>query len=154
MSETPTIAELARWPDKEADVTVANIRRALLVWAKVYECRLVDAVESHDDAAASVLATASIGMAMTGILLGYLADHAPLAAEEMARQQWRIGDDGEVGADALLDALDAIDPTLAEAVCLACDADIKEPRSMTDMLHESLSDGRQLLAHLAQEVAE
>ncbi len=108
-----TIADLAAWPKTEEDVTVANIRRGLLVWAKVYECRLVDEL---DLPTGRVLAAATAAFAVTGILLGDLQERDPDAALKQARLYWCGSDDGEVFADALLDALDEIDPELAEAV--------------------------------------
>lgn len=124
-----TIAELAQWPNTETDVTVTNMTRALLVWAKIYECRLIYAVEQHDDPALGTLAAASIGMATAGQLLEALAAFSPTEALRFARQQWQIGDDGEVGADALLEALDRIDPDLAEAIVVAYETTVEAETS-------------------------
>ncbi len=116
-----TIADLAAWPKTEEDVTVANIRRSLLVWAKVYECRLVDEL---DLPTGRVLAAATAASTAAGVLLGDLQERDPDAALKQARLYWCGSDDGEVFADALLDALDEIDPELAEAVVDAYAAEV------------------------------
>lgn len=123
MSTKPNpISDLAQWPATEDDVTVANMTRALLVWAKVYECRLVDAVEKHDVPAIVSHAAVATSMTMTGVLLDALAKHDPAAALNFAQLQWQIGDDGEVGSDTLIYALDEIDKDLAEQVVVAYEA--------------------------------
>lgn len=124
MSTNP-IADLAQWPATEDDVTVASMVRALLVWAKVYECRLVDAVEKHDVPAMISHAAVTTGMTMTGVLLDALAKHDPAAALNFAQLQWQIGDDGEVGSDTLIYALDEIDKDLAEQIVDAYEAVVK-----------------------------
>ena len=117
-----TIAELAQWPETEDAVTVASMHRALLVWAKVYECRLVDAVKRHDDDSAVSYAAVSGAMTTAGILLRRLNNADPEMALKIAHLYWRGGDDGEVFAEALLDDLDEIDPELAEAIVETFDA--------------------------------
>lgn len=112
-----TIAELAPWPEDEDEVTVENIRRHLLVWAKVYECRLWMA-EMNETVR---LIPTFLAYAAAGLTLGRLAGADPAAALDEARRFWRAGDDGEYMADSLLEALDAIDPSLAEAVVVAVD---------------------------------
>ncbi len=124
-----TVQELAPWPATEADVSVDNILRHLLVWAKVYEGKLVDVAragirnpvtEASAERSSNVIAAYN-HLAMSAALLYQLANTDRAVALSMAQTYWNATDDGEVFAEILSDALDRIAPTLEEAVVVAYD---------------------------------
>lgn len=107
------VTKLADWPTTEDQVTVDRIRRSLLVWAKAFEHRMYRA--DIGQAMADVSA-AWAGYATSGLLLARLNATDPAAALAEAHRYWRSLDDGMVLSEAVIDALDGIDPDLAEAV--------------------------------------